>query len=159
KEAMAAPLALGERLFGLLYVDDREYGERFTSEDLDFLASLGPLMAAALDSAERYQRATAVAETLSSSIGLTEIVGGSPPMRRLKDDLRTYGADRSASVLIVGESGTGKELIARALHAASPRAGEPFVAVNCAAIPEGMIEAELFGHVRGSFTGAIRDQR
>ncbi|MCA9672040.1 MAG: sigma-54-dependent Fis family transcriptional regulator [Myxococcales bacterium] len=82
-----------------------------------------------------------------------EIIGRSPPMQRLKKLIATVGRS-DASVVITGESGTGKELVARALHARSPRAAKPFVAVNCAAFPETLIEAELFGHEKGAFTGA-----
>jgi transcriptional regulator with PAS, ATPase and Fis domain len=85
------------------------------------------------------------------------LVSGSPAMRRLKTILPRVAASRS-SVLIQGESGTGKELIARAIHLLSPRAAAAFVAENCAALPEGVIESELFGHVRGAFTGAERDR-
>jgi len=83
-----------------------------------------------------------------------EIVGQSPALRRVLD-VATQAAPSSATVLILGESGTGKELIARYIHSKSNRANGPFVAVNCAAIPESILEAELFGHERGAFTGAI----
>jgi len=83
-----------------------------------------------------------------------EIVGQSPALRRVLD-VATQAAPSSATVLILGESGTGKELIARYIHSKSGRANGPFVPVNCAAIPESILEAELFGHERGAFTGAI----
>jgi two-component system nitrogen regulation response regulator NtrX len=85
------------------------------------------------------------------------IIGDSPALRRLQEDV-ARAAPTKASVLIVGESGTGKELVARAVHRNSTRAGKPFIKVNCAAIPEELIESELFGHEKGSFTGATRDQ-
>ncbi len=81
------------------------------------------------------------------------MVGSSPALQQVRDLIRR-AAPTSASVLITGESGTGKELVARALHLQSPRAGEPFVALNCAAIPKELIENELFGHEKGAFTGA-----
>ena len=83
-----------------------------------------------------------------------EIVGQSPALRRVLD-VATQAAPSSATVLILGESGTGKELLARYIHGKSARASGPFVAVNCAAIPESILEAELFGHERGAFTGAV----
>jgi DNA-binding NtrC family response regulator len=83
-----------------------------------------------------------------------EIVGQSPALRRVLD-VATQAAPSSATVLILGESGTGKELLARYIHGKSSRAEGPFVAVNCAAIPESILEAELFGHERGAFTGAV----
>ncbi len=86
-----------------------------------------------------------------------EIVGKTPVMRALMEKIEKV-ATTPARVLITGENGTGKELVARALHRMSPRAGKPFVEVNCAAIPGELIESELFGHMKGSFTGAIADR-
>ncbi len=86
-----------------------------------------------------------------------ELIGSSEIMQRLRQTI-DKAAPSNASVLIVGESGTGKELVARALHRQSSRSGKPIVQVNCAAIPEELIESELFGHEKGSFTGAVRKQ-
>jgi DNA-binding NtrC family response regulator len=85
---------------------------------------------------------------------LGDIVGGSAVMRQLYSLISQVGPT-SASVLITGESGTGKELVARAVHRLSPRSGNPFIAINCAAMPETLIESELFGHEKGAFTGAV----
>jgi two-component system response regulator PilR (NtrC family) len=82
-----------------------------------------------------------------------QLIGKSPAMDRLRDLIKRV-ANATTSVLITGESGTGKEMVARALHFQSPRAEEPFVVLNCGAIPENLIESELFGHVKGAFTGA-----
>lgn len=86
------------------------------------------------------------------------LLGESPPMRRLREEIARVAAT-DARVLITGENGTGKELVARQIHRRSERSGAPLVEVNCAAIPEDLIESELFGHVRGSFTGASEDRR
>src|SRR5690606_32312525 len=83
-----------------------------------------------------------------------EIVGQSAALRRVLD-IATQAAPSSATVLVLGESGTGKELIARYTHSKSGRKAQPFVAVNCSAIPESILEAELFGHEKGAFTGAV----
>ncbi len=85
------------------------------------------------------------------------IIGSSPQVRHLLNQVRKVAASQS-EVLIRGESGTGKELLARALHETSPRAGKPFVKVHCAALSPGLLESELFGHVKGAFTGAHRDK-
>lgn len=86
------------------------------------------------------------------------IVGRSRAIRRLKRHIRRFGRV-DFSLLIIGESGTGKELVARAVHILSRRSAGPFVAVNCAALPDALMEAELFGHSRGAFTGAVRERR
>jgi len=89
---------------------------------------------------------------------LDNIIGVSTAMERLKDTIRTVASTQS-TVLIYGESGTGKELVARAVHSCSPRAAEPFVSINCGAFPETLLESELFGYVKGAFTGANQNKR
>src|SRR5947199_9358175 len=89
---------------------------------------------------------------------LDNIIGGSPSMEKLKNTIRTVASTQS-TVLIYGESGTGKELVARAVHTCSPRATEPFVSINCGAFPETLLESELFGYVKGAFTGANQNKR
>src|SRR4029079_2595207 len=87
-----------------------------------------------------------------------EIDGSSPAIRALKRDMLCVARDRDVTALIVGESGTGKERIARAIHRASPRAGAPFVVVDCTGLSASLAEDTLFGHVRGAFTGAIAER-
>jgi DNA-binding NtrC family response regulator len=104
-------------------------------------------------SLERENRA--LRDAIRRGDGFGELIGRAEPMQRLYRTIEKVGAT-DATVLVVGESGTGKELVARTLHRSSRRAQRPFVAVNCAAIPETLIESELFGHEKGSFTGAHR---
>jgi len=97
-------------------------------------------------------------DALAGKTGNGQILGQSRPMQILLERVGKVAATQ-ASVLLSGESGTGKEMIARALHLGSERAEGPFVTVNCAAIPKGLIESELFGHLKGSFTGAVKDRK
>jgi DNA-binding NtrC family response regulator len=112
--------------------------------------------------AMEHRRLRADNERLSRQLAgqgvLDDLVGVSPKMQEVFSLLRQVGPT-SATVLITGESGTGKELVARAIHRLSPRAGGPFIAVNCAALPETLIESELFGHEKGAFTGAVERRR
>ncbi|MDI1433387.1 sigma 54-interacting transcriptional regulator [Polyangium sorediatum] len=157
--AMGAPLEVAGRVLGFLYVDDRSREERFGTEDLDFLNALARLLAAALDAAERYQRARVLAEATSGHGPLHDIVGQSSAIQKLRVQVARCAAAQGAHVLIRGESGTGKELVARALHVASPRSQRPLIAVNCAAIPDTMLEGALFGYEKGAFTGAVQSRR
>ncbi len=114
-----------------------------------------------LDRLMRFRRLTrenqALRRQLHAQVDVETLVGQSPPMREVKTMIRKLGPTRS-NVLIGGESGTGKELVARALHAQGAEPDSPFLAINCAAIPHDLLENQLFGHVRGSFTGADRDR-
>src|SRR5262249_40083913 len=132
--------------------------DRFSPDELDFLTALAHLAAAALEQAEMRRRSAAVAEALRAAHPMAELLGESETMRRLRERVAKY-ARADVPVLIRGESGTGKELVAGIIHAQSQRAEEPFVAVNCAAIPDTLIESELFGHEKGAFTGAAKAKR
>ena len=124
----------------------------YLTKPLDF-DDLRQALERALDHAGLRHENKALRETLSTSLDTGGIISRSPAMRQLMQNLAAI-APSEATVLITGESGTGKELIARAIHNNSSRRKEPFVAVNCAALTESLLESELFGHERGAFTGA-----
>ena len=111
----------------------------------------------ALEDSRLRHEAAALRTTLRERFGLRNVVGNSEAMRALGDLVERVAA-ANASILLTGETGTGKGLIARAIHAQGPRASGPFVPVNCAALPENLLESELFGHVKGAFTGATANR-
>lgn len=104
------------------------------------------------------QQNAALRREVASLSSLDNIIGESPAMSKLKETIRTV-ATTNSTVIITGESGTGKELVARAIHQCSPRASESFVSINCGAFPETLLESELFGYVKGAFTGATQNKR
>lgn len=117
-------------------------------------AILRTLLERAIEQSCLVEETERLSRQLSYQGVLGDLVGNSPQMQEIFSLIRQV-APTTASVLITGESGTGKELVARAIHGLSPRSGGPFVAVNCAALPESLMESELFGHERGAFTGAV----
>jgi len=125
----------------------------YLTKPLD-LYELRKRVANLLENKQLREEVTSLRQMLDKRYGFESLIGKSPPMERLFDQMRQVAPTRS-SVLIVGESGTGKELVAHALHQASPRRDERFLAINCGAIPSDILESELFGHERGSFTGAV----
>ncbi|MFQ5697774.1 MAG: sigma-54-dependent transcriptional regulator [Myxococcota bacterium] len=129
----------------------------FVDKDYESLATLEALVAKGLEQRKLRAENRRLEAQARSQHGFERIIGSSQTLRRALEQLALV-AETPANVLLLGESGTGKELFARALHAYSPRATGPFVAVNCGAIPEQLLESELFGHVRGAFTGAERDR-
>ena len=113
--------------------------------------------ALAMDRSHLRQQNAALKRDAAQRNSLDNIIGESEPMRTLKQTIRTI-ATTNSTVIVSGESGTGKELVARAIHTCSPRSGDPFVSVNCGAFPETLLESELFGYVKGAFTGATSNK-
>ena len=139
--------------------------ECFTEADLEFLSQVAGQIAIAIDNAFAYRQITELKDKLaqeklyfedelSSEMNFQEIIGNSAVLRSVLRQVEAV-APTGSTVLIHGETGTGKELIARAVHNLSQRQANPFVKLNCAAIPTGLLESELFGHERGAFTGAV----
>ena len=112
----------------------------------------------AMDRTHLRQQNAALKRDAAQRNSLDNLIGESEAMRNLKQTIRTI-ATTNSTVIVSGESGTGKELVARAIHTCSPRSGEPFVSVNCGAFPETLLESELFGYVKGAFTGATANKR
>jgi two-component system response regulator HydG len=115
--------------------------------------TLSLLLERAVEHRKLLDRVRVLSQTVRSSQGFEDLIGASPAMRKVFDLMKRV-ADLDSSVLITGESGTGKELVARSLHRNSSRKESPFVAFNCTAVPESLLESELFGHVKGAFTDA-----
>jgi transcriptional regulator with GAF, ATPase, and Fis domain len=152
---LAAPLVCFDQIEGLLYLSAAQAHARFDDADLQLLTAVGSIAGLALANISRLEDVQAENARLRVETQLQhEMIGESAPMRQVYDFI-TKVAPSDVSVLIDGENGTGKELVARAIHRNSPRAARPFIAVNCAALTESLLETELFGHEKGAFTGAI----
>ena len=155
---VCVPLLLPGKAAGALYLDREPRAAPFTPRDLDFLLSLvRPILVCASGGADEAGSGPGARPDRDDEDPVRRIIGRSPAIVRLKDGILKI-KDSSAAVLIAGESGTGKELVARAIHESGPRRRGPFLAVNCSAIPDTLLESELFGHNRGAFTGAVRDK-
>ena len=154
---MAAPLKSGDRIVGVVEAVNRTAGGAFDSADLERFVGFCGLVAVAVENASLYRRLDRQSEILERSREdeARPLITASPAMRRAVEQAERAASGRS-TVLLTGETGTGKELLARRIHEVSPRARAPFVALNCGALPEGLLESELFGHEKGAFTGADR---
>ena len=167
--AMAvAPLGTSNGPLGLMAMGSKR-PNNFGQEDLDILSQISAQISLALDNALAYGRLNASRNRLEderlyleseirAEYNFEDIVGKSPALRKVLDQIEIV-APTGSTVLLHGETGTGKELVARAVHSLSPRRDRTFVRLNCAAIPSGLVESELFGHEKGAFTGALMQKR
>jgi Nif-specific regulatory protein len=156
---LAVPLSLQEKVVGVLYLEATSPGARFDADLLQLVTTLGNITALALENARHLDKLGGENRRLHEELNIHHsMVGESKAMHDVYAFVSRV-AGRDSTVLISGESGTGKELVARAVHMNSPRAEKPFVAINCAAITETLLESELFGHERGAFTGAVSQKK
>jgi formate hydrogenlyase transcriptional activator len=163
-----APMMTASGPLGVITMGSRQ-SDNFGQEDLDLLSQISTQIALAVDNAIAYGRVTEARDRLEeerlyleseirSEYNFENIVGKSAALRKVLDQIAIVAPTQS-TVLLHGETGTGKELFARAIHNLSPRRERTFVRLNCAAIPSGLVESELFGHEKGAFTGALMQKR
>jgi len=161
----AQPLVFRGQVLGVLAIFDRG---ALSKEDFDWLRVVADHAAVSIANARAFEEIESLKarleeenrylrEEVTSALGVGDIVGGSAGLKKVMEQIQLV-APTNATVLITGESGTGKELVARAIHENSGRRDRPFVKVNCGAITESLFESEFFGHVKGAFTGALRDK-
>jgi Nif-specific regulatory protein len=168
RSTIGVPLWSGEKILGVIECDNRAASGIFTEKDLDLLLVLGGQTALAIDNARLFNELKVAEEKLrgenrylktrQQGVRFDNIIGESPPMKEIFAQLEKV-IDTRATVCINGETGTGKELIASAIHHQGKRREKMFVAQNCAALPENLLESELFGHKKGAFTGADHDKK
>lgn len=162
RSVACVPLRLKNRLVGAIYLDSHATARAFTQQALPFLDAFANQAAIAIENARLYQNLREENRRLRAEVQarhrFAEIIGKSGAMRAVFEVMERV-LDSRATVLLTGESGTGKELVARAIHYNGPLSEKPFLALFCGALPESLLESELFGHKRGAFTGAISDKR
>ena len=152
---MCVPVIVVEKLLGAIYLDTSDPIVLFDEAHLQLLAGIAGMAAVSLDNARQVEWLEEENSRLRSTLAIEHnMIGESAPAQEVYRFIQRVAPAKSA-VLVYGESGTGKELAAHAIHTNSPRAAQPFVPINCAALPETLLESELFGHEKGAFTGAV----
>lgn len=156
---MVVPLVVFDRTVGVIYLDTSNPAARFNENHLQLLTAVGPIAAMALENVRRLEWLETENQRLHTEIDIEHnMIGESAGMKAVYQFIAKV-APTDSTVLVCGESGTGKELVARAIHRNSRRADQPFVAINCAALTETLLESEMFGHEKGAFTGAIAQKK
>lgn len=159
RSLLCVPLLVFEKVIGCIYLDSTSIAARFDEDHLQLVTAIAGISAVAVENARHLDWLVQENLRLNSEINLEHnLVGESPRMKEVYQFLARV-APAGSNVLIEGESGTGKELAARAIHHNSPRSEKPFVAINCAAITETLLESELFGYEKGAFTGAYMQKK
>jgi len=155
RSILCVPMKVGDKIIGAIEFINKSEKDSFQKSDLELLSVFADLAAVAIVNARKFQRVERENEDLRQNLDLDhQIIGNSQAIKRVLADAFKV-ADSTASTLILGESGTGKELLARLIHQASTRKERHMIALNCAAMPESLLEAELFGYEKGAFTGAV----
>jgi transcriptional regulator with GAF, ATPase, and Fis domain len=153
EHVLCVPLVAAENILGVIYLTSPATSPPFGEDHVYFLSSVSRIAAVSLENLLKLDSLRAENQQLRADVGAAMLIGESRAMSRVTEFIGRV-AKGDSTVLIRGESGTGKEMVARAIHANSLRPSKPFVAINCAAIPETLLESELFGHEKGAFTGA-----
>ncbi|HEY0320684.1 MAG TPA: sigma 54-interacting transcriptional regulator [Pyrinomonadaceae bacterium] len=159
RSILCVPLVSFEKLLGVIYLDGSDVAARFDKDHLELMTAVAGIAAVALDNARHVEWLESENQRLQKAVEADHsMIGESKRMKQVYQFLAKV-APTDSTVLIRGESGTGKELAARAIHLHSPRSTKPFVAINCAALTESLLESELFGHEKGAFTGALTQKK